>query len=98
MVTYAKISPKNGEPQRYSWGTQKKKKNLEGQIYPNWMSSCRVSLSELSSSCTKLGKAVLTRKSHLIRSVHESGMLLSTKTDTRVSTGSFVLSTQVLSI
>ena len=26
MVTYAKISPKNGEPQRYSWGTQKKKK------------------------------------------------------------------------
>ena len=27
MVTYAKISPQNGEPQRYSWGTQKKKKN-----------------------------------------------------------------------
>ena len=26
MVTYAKISPKSGEPQRYSWGTQKKKK------------------------------------------------------------------------
>ena len=26
MVTYAKISPKNGEPQRYSWGMQKKKK------------------------------------------------------------------------
>ena len=25
-VTYAKISPKNGEPQRRSWGTQKKKK------------------------------------------------------------------------
>ena len=25
MVTYAKISPKNGEPQRYSWRTQKKK-------------------------------------------------------------------------
>ena len=25
-VTYAKISPKSGEPQRYSWGTQKKKK------------------------------------------------------------------------
>ena len=24
MVTYAKISPKSGEPQRYSWGTQKK--------------------------------------------------------------------------
>ena len=24
MVKYAKISPKNGEPQRYSWGTQKK--------------------------------------------------------------------------
>ena len=23
-VTYAKISPKSGEPQRYSWGTQKK--------------------------------------------------------------------------
>ena len=28
MVTYAKISPKNGEPQRYSWGTQKKKKKV----------------------------------------------------------------------
>ena len=27
MVTYAKISPKSGEPQRYSWGTQKKNKN-----------------------------------------------------------------------
>ena len=26
MVTYAKISPKSGEPQRYSWGTPKKKK------------------------------------------------------------------------
>ena len=26
MVTYAKISPKSGEPQRYSWGSQKKKK------------------------------------------------------------------------
>ena len=26
MVTYAKISPKSGEPQRYSWGTQKKAK------------------------------------------------------------------------
>ena len=26
MVTYAKISPNNGEPQRYSWETQKKKK------------------------------------------------------------------------
>ena len=26
MVTYPKISPQNGEPQRYSWGTQKKKK------------------------------------------------------------------------
>ena len=26
-VTYAKISPKSGEPQRYSWGTQKKNKN-----------------------------------------------------------------------
>ena len=25
-VTYAKISPKSGEPQRYIWGTQKKKK------------------------------------------------------------------------
>ena len=25
-VTYAKISPKSGEPQRHSWGTQKKKK------------------------------------------------------------------------
>ena len=25
-VTYAKISPKSGEPQRYSWGTPKKKK------------------------------------------------------------------------
>ena len=25
-VTYAKISPKSGEPQRSSWGTQKKKK------------------------------------------------------------------------
>ena len=25
-VTYAKISPKSGEPQRYSWGTQKKNK------------------------------------------------------------------------
>ena len=25
-VTYAKISPKSGEPQRYSWGTHKKKK------------------------------------------------------------------------
>ena len=25
-VTYAKISPKSGEPQRYCWGTQKKKK------------------------------------------------------------------------
>ena len=25
-VTYANISPKSGEPQRYSWGTQKKKK------------------------------------------------------------------------
>ena len=23
-VTYAKISPKSGEPQRYSWGTKKK--------------------------------------------------------------------------
>ena len=29
MVTYAKISPKSGEPQRYSWGTQKKKKRKE---------------------------------------------------------------------
>ena len=28
MVKYAKISPKNGEPQRYSWGTQKKKNSL----------------------------------------------------------------------
>ena len=27
MVTYAKISPKSGEPQRFSWGTQKNKKN-----------------------------------------------------------------------
>ena len=26
-VTRAKISPKNGESQRYSWGTQKKKKS-----------------------------------------------------------------------
>ena len=26
MLTYAKISPKSGEPQRYRWGTQKKKK------------------------------------------------------------------------
>ena len=26
-VTYAKISPKSGEPQRYSWGTQKTKQN-----------------------------------------------------------------------
>ena len=25
-VTYVKISPKSGEPQRYSWGTQKKEK------------------------------------------------------------------------
>ena len=25
-VTYAKISPKSGEPQRCSWGTPKKKK------------------------------------------------------------------------
>ena len=25
-VTYAKISPKSGEPQRYSWGMQKKQK------------------------------------------------------------------------
>ena len=28
-VTYAKISPKSGEPQRYSWGTEKKKKNVQ---------------------------------------------------------------------
>ena len=27
-VTYAKISPKSGEPQRYSWETQKKKKKV----------------------------------------------------------------------
>ena len=26
MVTYAKISPKSGEPQRYSWGTKKNPK------------------------------------------------------------------------
>ena len=32
MVTYAKISPKNGEPQRYSWGTQKKKKKKKRQL------------------------------------------------------------------
>ena len=34
VVTYTKISRKNGEPQRYSWGTQKKK-NGEPQRY-NW--------------------------------------------------------------
>ena len=28
-VTYAKISPKSGEPQRYSWGTQKKNKKTK---------------------------------------------------------------------
>ena len=32
MVTYAKISPKSGEPQRYSWGTHKKKKKKK----KNW--------------------------------------------------------------
>ena len=32
-VTYAKISPRNGEPQRYSWGTQKKKKMLMKKTY-----------------------------------------------------------------
>ena len=30
-VTYAKISPKNCEPQRYSWGTQKKKKKQKNK-------------------------------------------------------------------
>ena len=34
-VTYAKISPKSGEPQRYSWGTQKKKTKKKN---PNWLS------------------------------------------------------------
>ena len=29
MVTYAKISPKSGEPERYSWGMQKKRKKKE---------------------------------------------------------------------
>ena len=29
MHTCKKISPKNGEPQRYSWGTQKKKKKKD---------------------------------------------------------------------
>ena len=32
-VTYAKVSTENGEPQRYSWGTQEKKKNGEPQRY-----------------------------------------------------------------
>ena len=32
MVTYAKISPKSGEPQRYSWGTQKKKKKKSTRL------------------------------------------------------------------
>ena len=32
MVTYAKISPKSGEPQRYSWGTQKKKKKKKKKM------------------------------------------------------------------
>ena len=32
MVTYTKISPKNGEPQRYSWGTQKKKKKKKKEV------------------------------------------------------------------
>ena len=37
MVTYTTISPKNGEPQRYSRGTQKKKKNtnFSGLVWPN---------------------------------------------------------------
>ena len=34
-VTYAKISPKNGEPQRYSWGMQKKKKKSNEQWNAN---------------------------------------------------------------
>ena len=32
-VTYAKISPKSGEPQRYSWGTQKQKKRVCVTVY-----------------------------------------------------------------
>ena len=32
MVTYAKISPKSGEPQRYSWWTKKKKKKTDIKI------------------------------------------------------------------
>ena len=52
MVTYAKISPKSGEPQRYSWGTQKKKKkkkyqadretnNIHRQTDNNWQANRR---------------------------------------------------------
>ena len=37
-ATYAKISPKSGEPQRYSWGTQKKKekKKEKKKAYVIW--------------------------------------------------------------
>ena len=41
-VTHAKISPKNGEPQRYSWGTQKKKKKTPGGLSILW---CLTSIS-----------------------------------------------------
>ena len=34
-VTYAKISPKSGEPQRYSWGTQKKNNNNNNNRFSN---------------------------------------------------------------
>ena len=35
MVTYAKISPKSGEPQRYSWGTHKKKRKKVDLLVPD---------------------------------------------------------------
>ena len=66
-ITYAKISPQNGEPQRYSWRRQKKKKKII-----NTLSNTSVAIFIIKPSTYHVCKIQSSSKSNL-RELRERG-------------------------
>ena len=72
MVTYAKNSPKSGEPQRYSWGTQKKKKKkIIIRSFVITSSSAYLVIHHITISCTTFIIIIITIIQHSLLCYHQ---------------------------
>ena len=76
-VTYAKISPKSGEPQRYSWGTQKKKKKkkVRSRSLQMPIEYWRSNMHPITASKTGLKCVGKTRECHHICRLRKSALI-----------------------